>query len=69
LTDREFQVLDQLAAGLSTVAVAAHLGITGKTVSNQVSAVLAKLGVADRGQATVLAREAGLGRRPPTDPP
>lgn len=69
LTDREFQVLDQLAAGLSTAAVAARLGITGKTVSNQVSAVLAKLGVADRGQATTLAREAGLGRRPPMASP
>jgi DNA-binding NarL/FixJ family response regulator len=37
------------------------LAITSKTVSNHISAILAKLQVADRAEAIVRAREAGLG--------
>ena len=64
LTDRELAVLDLIAAGLPTAVVATKLGIATKTVSNLVSSVLNKLQVADRVQAAVLARDAGLGRGP-----
>ena len=62
LTAREREVLDLLAAGLPTGRIAARLQLAPKTVSNHVSAVLTKLQVADRTQAVVAAREAGLGR-------
>lgn len=61
LSDRERQILDQLAAGRSTIAIAAGLGIATKTVHNNLSAIFTKLGVADRTEAAVLARRAGLG--------
>ncbi len=64
LTDRELAVLDLVAAGLPTAVVAVKLGIATKTVSNLVSSVLNKLQVADRVQAAVMARDAGLGRGP-----
>ncbi|MDQ6933855.1 MAG: response regulator transcription factor [Actinomycetota bacterium] len=66
LTDREYQVLDLLAAGLATHAIALRLDIAPKTVSNLVSNLLSKLRLADRIQAAVVARDAGLGR--PTPP-
>ncbi|WP_254896612.1 response regulator transcription factor [Amycolatopsis sp. Hca4] len=62
LTTRERQVLDRIAAGRSNAVIARDLGLASKTISNRVSAVFAKLGVADRAQAIVLARDAGLGR-------
>jgi DNA-binding NarL/FixJ family response regulator len=60
LTTRERQVLALLATGLRTRAVAQRLGISQKTVSNHLSAIFLKLGVEDRAQAIILAREAGL---------
>lgn len=62
LTARERDILDLLAAGLSNAAIADRLGLATKTVANNVSAVFAKLQVADRAQAIVRARDAGLGR-------
>ena len=62
LTTREREVLDLLAAGKSNTVIAKELSLASKTGSNRVSAVLDKLGVADRAQAIVLARETGLGR-------
>ena len=62
LSDREFQVLESLAAGRTTAAIADRLGLAAKTVSNLVSAVLTKLQVSDRTRAALLARDAGLGR-------
>ena len=62
LSDREFQVLEALAAGRTTAAIADRLGLAAKTVSNLVSAVLTKLQVSDRTRAALLARDAGLGR-------
>jgi len=62
LTTRERSVLDLLAAGLPTAAIAARLDITAKTVSNNVSNILIKLQLSDRTQAAVTARDAGLGR-------
>lgn len=62
LTARERAVLDLLAAGLSNAAIANRLSIAPKTVANNLSSVFAKLQVADRAQAIVRARDAGLGR-------
>lgn len=62
LTARELEILDLLAAGTSTAGIARRLDVASKTVSNNVSNILAKLQVADRTQAAVLAREAGMGR-------
>jgi DNA-binding NarL/FixJ family response regulator len=61
LTSRERQILDLLAAGLSNSVIAARLNVAAKTVANNVSAIFTKLQVADRAQAIVRAREAGLG--------
>jgi pimeloyl-ACP methyl ester carboxylesterase/DNA-binding CsgD family transcriptional regulator len=61
LTGREREVLELLARGLANDEIAARLGITSKTVRNQVSALFDKLGVSSRAQAIVKAREAGLG--------
>jgi len=55
LTGRERDVLELLAAGQSNREVARTLHISEKTVKTHVSAVLAKLGVADRTQAALLA--------------
>lgn len=64
LTRRETQVLDLIVRGLSNRQIAERLGISGKTVSNNVSAILSKLGVQDRVEAAGLVR--GL-LEPPID--
>jgi DNA-binding NarL/FixJ family response regulator len=64
LTEREFEILDRLARGLRNDAISARMGISIKTVQNNVSTILLKLGAADRAQAVALARDAGMGRRP-----
>jgi DNA-binding NarL/FixJ family response regulator len=61
LTDREREVLDLVAQGRANPAIAAKLGLSQKTVRNHVSNILTKLQVADRAQAIVQARDAGLG--------
>jgi DNA-binding NarL/FixJ family response regulator len=61
LTQRERDVLEQLAQGLPNAAIARQLGLTPKTVRNYVSAILLKLQVADRAAAIGLARDAGVG--------
>lgn len=61
LTARERQILDLLAAGLSTAAIAGRAGLAPKTVSNTLSTIFTKLGVAGRTEAAVVARRAGLG--------
>jgi len=61
LTARERDLLQLLARGLSNAQIAAELGLSVKTVGNYVSSVLTKLQVADRAQAIVRARDAGLG--------
>jgi DNA-binding NarL/FixJ family response regulator len=62
LTEREHEVLDLVAAGRSNGEIAATLVLSPKTVRNHVSNVFAKLHVADRAEAIVRARDAGLGR-------
>jgi DNA-binding NarL/FixJ family response regulator len=68
LTAREQRVLDLLASGLSTTAIATRLGIATKTVSNNLSTIFTKLGVSNRTEAALQARQAGLGTRSRPDP-
>jgi DNA-binding NarL/FixJ family response regulator len=64
LTEREYEILDRLARGLRNDAISARMGISIKTVQNNVSTILLKLGATDRAQAVALARDAGMGIRP-----
>ena len=64
LTERENEILELIAQGRPNGEIASRLGITDKTVRNHVANVFNKLQVADRAQAIVRAREAGLGRHP-----
>ena len=61
LTEREHEVLNLIAAGRSNQEIARLLVLSDKTVRNHISNIFAKLQVADRAQAIVRAREAGLG--------
>ena len=61
LSDRETKLLALMAQGKSNQEIADHLGLTLKTVRNHVSNIFSKLQVADRAQAVLRAREAGLG--------
>ncbi|MCB0155129.1 MAG: response regulator transcription factor [Anaerolineae bacterium] len=61
LTDRERDVLDLIAQGENNQEIAQQLHISAKTVSNHISNIFNKLQVADRAQAIVKARQAGLG--------
>jgi len=65
LTAREREVLDQVAQGLDNRQISARFGISEKTVRNHVSHVLATLGMKNRSQLIVAAREAGFGRGEP----
>lgn len=60
LTPREYEILTLLAAGESNARIARRLGVTEKTVRNQLTSVFSKLEVADRVQAALLARRMGL---------
>ncbi|MEA2637292.1 MAG: hypothetical protein QOE18_349 [Chloroflexota bacterium] len=60
ITAREHDVLRLMVEGLPNKQIAQRLGIGEKTVKTHVSRVLAKLGVADRTQAAVLAIREGL---------
>lgn len=61
LTEREREILALIAAGRNNQAIADGLFLSLKTVRNYVSSILSKLQVADRAQAIVRARQAGLG--------
>jgi DNA-binding NarL/FixJ family response regulator len=62
LTAREREILGLIARGHSNAAIASRLFVSPHTVRNHVTHIFAKLQVADRAQAIVRAREAGLGR-------
>lgn len=64
LTDREREVLDLVARGLTNAEIARRLVVSDKTVRNHVSNVFAKLHVSDRAGAVARARDAGLGAAP-----
>lgn len=61
LTEREREILTLIAQGQINAAIARQLGLSAKTVSNYVSNIFSKLQVADRAQAVLRARQAGLG--------
>lgn len=60
LTEREREILGQLVGRRTNAEIAGGLGLTTKTVSNYVSNILGKLQVADRAEAVLRAREAGV---------
>jgi DNA-binding NarL/FixJ family response regulator len=62
LTEREEEVLSLVAQGKSNQQIARQLFVSLKTVRNHVSNILLKLQVADRAQAVIRARDAGMGR-------
>jgi DNA-binding NarL/FixJ family response regulator len=68
LTSREREVLDLIATGARNAEIARRMSIAPKTVANHISAIFTKLRVADRGQAIIQARDAGLGRGQPDRP-
>jgi DNA-binding NarL/FixJ family response regulator len=61
LTEREREVLGLIAQGLTNSAIAERLVLSPKTVRNYVTEIFSKLQVADRAQAIIRARDAGLG--------
>lgn len=61
LTKREYEVLELIARGNTNDQIARSLVITSKTVRNHVSNIFNKLQVADRAQAIIRARDAGIG--------
>lgn len=62
LTARERDILDLIAQGHTNAVIAARLFVSPHTVRNHITHIFAKLQVADRAQAIIRAREAGLGR-------
>jgi DNA-binding NarL/FixJ family response regulator len=60
LTDRELELLRLIAQGLNNQEIAQKLVLSPKTVRNHITNIFSKLQVADRAQAIVRAREAGL---------
>jgi len=62
LSDREREVLTQITAGLSNSEISERLFISEKTVKNHITNIFDKLGVSNRSQAIVKARDAGFPR-------
>jgi DNA-binding NarL/FixJ family response regulator len=62
LTAREREILDLIARGHGNQEIARRLFLSPRTVRNHISHIFSKLQIADRAQAIVRAREAGMGR-------
>lgn len=62
LTPTELRILGLVARGTGNAAIAGALGVAEKTVRNRLSAILVTIGAADRVQAALLGRDAGLHR-------
>ena len=65
LSEREREVLELIARGMSNQQIVDRLVISPKTVRNHISNIFSKLQVRDRAEAVVRAREAGLGGERP----
>lgn len=61
LTPRELEVLTLIAQGANNSQIAEQLVVTDKTVRNHITSIFSKLQVADRAQAIIKARDAGIG--------
>jgi len=61
LTEREREILDLIARGENNAEIAQRLVLSPHTVRNHISNIFSKLQVADRAEAIILARDAGLG--------
>jgi DNA-binding NarL/FixJ family response regulator len=59
LTSREIEILDCIARGLSNKEIASQLSISGQTVKNHITSILAKLQVNDRTMAVIFAIQKG----------
>jgi DNA-binding NarL/FixJ family response regulator len=64
LTFREREILELMASGTGNAAIAVHLGLTEKTIRNNVSSIFVKLGVSNRAAAVARARDAGIRPNP-----
>ncbi len=64
LTPREREILELVAHGLDNGAIAGRLGLSEKTVRNNVTAIFDKVGVTTRAQAVARARDAGFAADP-----
>jgi DNA-binding NarL/FixJ family response regulator len=62
LTEREREILDLIAQGQNNTEIAEKLVLSPNTVRNYISNIFSKLQVADRAQAIIRARDAGLGQ-------
>jgi DNA-binding NarL/FixJ family response regulator len=62
LTEREREILDLIARGENNAEIAQRLVLSPHTVRNHISNIFSKLQVADRAEAIILARDAGLGQ-------
>ncbi|NUA29683.1 alpha/beta fold hydrolase [Cupriavidus basilensis] len=62
LTRRERDIVELIAQGRDNAQIAAHLGLSEKTVRNHITSVFSKLEVENRAQAIVLARTSGFGQ-------
>ncbi|HEU5103718.1 MAG TPA: response regulator transcription factor [Roseiflexaceae bacterium] len=62
LTEREREVLGLIALGLTNSAIAERLVLSPKTIRNYITEIFSKLQVADRAQAIIRARDAGIGQ-------
>lgn len=60
LTEREIEILQLLARGLSNEDIAKQIYLSEGTVRNHITSIVAKLGVSDRTQAAIIALQHGL---------
>jgi DNA-binding NarL/FixJ family response regulator len=60
LTDREEQILQLIASGLTNRQISSYLSISESTVENHAHHIYAKLGISNRAQAVLYALELGI---------